>query len=133
MRNVTWLACLAFNLWLVAPEAAFAQRWIPISPYLPPYAQQGYGPGATLPFLSPFPVYRNNYRLTGYYNPYTGVYVGRVFGFTPTKGYYTGYVNMYSTPYGTVYRYVPSFHSNDFFRSQVQSRQPGLGAIRPSY
>ncbi len=133
MKSILIAMGLVTGIWLLAPAEAAAQRWIPNSPYLPPYAQPGYGPGAPLPFLSPLPIYRTNYRMTGFYNPYTGVYVGRVFGFSPSSGYYTGYVNMYNTPYGTVYRYVPSFHSNDFFRTQAQSRQPGLGTIRPTY
>jgi hypothetical protein len=131
MRTILGAAVLGLFLFFAEPSQAMAQRWVPMNPF--PGNQAGYGPGQALPFLADTPYQRGTYWMNGFYNPYTGMYVGRVFGFSPRTGYYTGFVNMYQTPYGTVYNYVPSFYSADFFRSQSNARNRGLGGLLPTY
>ncbi|HMP01111.1 MAG TPA: hypothetical protein PKD86_02035 [Gemmatales bacterium] len=131
MRVFLGAAFLGLCLMFAQPGEAAAQRWVPANPF--PGNQAGYGQGRALPFLAATPYQRGTYWMNGFYNPYSGVYVGRVSGFSPRTGYYSGFVNMYQTPYGTVYNYVPSFHNADFFRNQTSGRNRGLGGLLPTY
>jgi hypothetical protein len=122
MRALFLAAALGVAALMVQPTQAHAQRWVPNNPYYY-YISNGYGfgPGAALPWTVPFSGW-NSHLVTGaFYNPYNpNVYFARVSGFSRNQGgYYSGTVAVYTTPYGTFYRFVPSFHNPAFFNPQA--------------